>query len=383
MSLDFGFTVRQEQIRASVRGFVQQELTRDFLCEIDENSRAPHELLPRLAALGLTGLAVPEEYGGSGGSAADVSVLLEELGRASLGVASLVNRAMGWGTETILRFGTAEQKQFFLPKVCSGEMIFAFSHTEPDAGSDAVSIHTRAVADGDHFVITGSKMFTTGARECPYLIVSTRTDPEVPKHRGISVFLVPSDTPGIAYRPIEKLGMRGAGGLYEVHYNDVRIPRAALLGPVDGGWKVITSTLERARIAQASYCVGAAQRTIDDAVQHACEREQFGQPIGKFQAIAHLLADLQVETDAARMLLHRAAAMVDDKLPCVREASIANLHATETLVRVTSDAMRVWGGYGFTREVEIERTLRDARLFIVGDGSSQIQRNLIARQMGL
>jgi alkylation response protein AidB-like acyl-CoA dehydrogenase len=381
--LDFGLTAEQEMLRSVARSFVERELTPEFLRELDATGRAPHELLPKMAALGFTGIAVPAEYGGAGGSAMDVTVLLEEVGRGSLSIASLLNRALGWGTETLLKFGTEAQKRFFLPRVASGDMIFAFSLTEPNAGSDAAAIQTRAVADGDEFVIGGTKMFTTGAGECPYLIVTTRTDPTVKRHKGISVFLVDAALPGIACRKIDKLGMRGAGGLYEVQYDNVRVPRTALLGEVNGGWKVVTATLERARIAQASYCVGAAQRVIDDAVRYANEREQFGQRIGKFQAIAHMLADLQVETDAARMLRYRAASMVVEGVPCVREASIANLHATETLVRVTSDAMRVWGGYGFTMEFDVQRTLRDARLFVIGDGSSQIQRSLIARQMGL
>jgi alkylation response protein AidB-like acyl-CoA dehydrogenase len=383
VGLDFGFTPEQELLRGVVRSFAARELTPEFLRELDASGRAPHELLPRMAALGFTGLAVPQEYGGSGGSATDVTVLLEEMGRGSLSIASLLNRAAGWGTEALLRFGTPEQKAFFLPRVCSGEMIFAFSLTEPDAGSDAAAIKTRAVADGDGFTISGTKMFTTGAGECPYLIVTTRSDPARARHRGISVFLVDATLPGITCRKIDKLGMRGAGGLYEVQYDRVRVPSSALLGPLHGGWDVVTATLERARVAQAAYCVGAAQRVVDDAVRYANEREQFGQPIGKFQAIAHLLADLQVETDASRLLLYRAASMIDASVGCVREASIANLHATETLVRVTSDAMRVWGGYGFTLEFDIQRTLRDARLFVVGDGSSQIQRNLIARALGL
>jgi alkylation response protein AidB-like acyl-CoA dehydrogenase len=262
-------------------------------------------------------------------------------------------------------------------------MIFAFSLTEPDAGSDAASLRTRAAADGDHFVITGTKMFTTGAAECGCLVVATRTDPRAAKHHGISLFLVDPATPGITYRRIEKLGMRGAGGLYEVHYDGVRVPRGALLGPLDGGWAAVKATLERVRIAQASYCVGCAQRVVDDAVRYAQEREQFGQPIGKFQAISHMLVDLQALTDAARLLLYRAAWLVDQKVPCVREASMANLYATEALVRITSDAMRVYGGYGFTMEFDIQRHFRDARLFVIGDGSSQIQRNLIARMMGL
>jgi len=382
-TLDFGFTAEQEQIRDTAGDFTQRVLTREFLREIDANGRAPHELLPEMAKRGFTGLSVPTAYGGSGGSATDVTVLLETFGRRSLSVASLLNRALGWGADAIQRFGSDAQKTYYLPRVASGEMIFAFSHTEPNAGSDAAAIITKAAPDGDDFVISGSKIFTTGAAECPCLIVTARTDATVRKHKGISVFLVDAATPGITSRRIEKLGMRGAGTLCEVQYDDVRVPRSTMLGDLHGGWRVIGGTFERARIAQASYCVGAAQQVIDDAVVYAGEREQFGRPIGKFQAIAHLLVDLQVRTDAARLLLYRAAAMIDEGLPCVREASMANLHATETLVRVTSDAMRVWGGYGFTREFDIERVLRDARLFVIGDGSSQIQRNLIARQMGL
>jgi acyl-CoA dehydrogenase len=381
--MNLGLTPEQEMLRRVAREFARRELTPEYLRDLDATGRAPHELLPKMAALGFTGLPIPTEYGGSGGSTVDVTVLLEELGRTSLSIASLLNRAIGFGTETILKFGTEEQKRFFLPRVCAGEMIFAFSLTEPNAGSDAASIQTRAVAAGDAFVIEGAKIFTTGAGECPYLVVATRTDPAAPKHKGISLFLVDATTPGITCRKIEKLGMRGAGGLYEVHYDGVRVPRAALLGSLNGGWAAVTATLERVRLAQAAYCVGCGQQVVDDAVRYAQQRQQFGQPIGKFQAISHMLADLQVETDAARLLLYRAAWLVDEKVPCVKEASMANLYATEALVRVTSDAMRVYGGYGFTLEFDIQRHFRDARLFVIGDGSSQIQRNLIARMMGL
>jgi len=186
-------------------------------------------------------------------------------------------------------------------------MCFAFSLTKPDAGSDAAAIRTRAVADGDDFVINGTKIFTTGAAEARYLVVATRNDTEVDRHRGISLFIVDPKSEGITCRNIEKLGMRGAGGLYEVHYDGVRVPKSALLGPLNGGWDVVKATLERVRLSQAAYCIGCAQHVIDGAVRYAGEREQFGQPIGKFQAIAHLLADLQVEVDAARWLLYRAA----------------------------------------------------------------------------
>ena len=257
--------------------------------------------------------------------------------------------------------------------------MFAFSHTEADAGSDAAAIRTRAVADGDDFVIEGAKLFTSGAAESPCLIVTARTDHGAAKHRGLSVFLVDARTPGITCRRIEKLGMRAAGTLCEVEYRSVRVPRAALLGHVNDGWAVITGTLERARLAQAAYCVGGAQQAIDDALAHVRSRPS----LAGAQVLAHLLVSLQLRADAARLLTHRAAAMVDAGQACVREASIANLYATETLVAATSEALRVWGTAGLVPGHGTERALRDARLFIIGDGSSQIQRNLIARQMGL
>lgn len=368
MALDFDFPSSQKQLRENARAFTARELTPSFLRELDESGRVPMELLPKLAAAGFTGLPIPKEYGGQGGSATDVVVLLEEFGRASLGIASFLNRTLGWGAETLQKFGTEEQKRRYLPRVPTGEMIFAFSHTEPGAGSDAAAIRTRATADGDHFVINGAKMFTTGAAECPLITVSARTDPatapDKAKHKGLTMFLVEGGTPGVTCRKIEKLGMRGAGGLYEVEYRDVRVPRSAVLGAVNGGWEVITSTLERARIAQAAYCVGAAQRALDDLKTHSLEK-------------------LEIRTAAARLLLYRAAFLVDEGTPCAREASIANLHATENLVAVTEEALRLWGKRAYTGETDIDIQLRDARLFVIGDGSSQIQRNLIARQMGL
>jgi alkylation response protein AidB-like acyl-CoA dehydrogenase len=261
--------------------------------------------------------------------------------------------------------------------------LFAFALTEPNAGSDAASVRTRARLDGDEFVINGSKQFITGAAEAPYLLVVTRSDPDAPKRRGISLMLVDSKAPGISYRRIEKLGMRACGGLYAIDFDDVRVPRSALLGPLHGGWDLLKATMERTRISQAAYCVGAARQVIDDAIAYAGQREQFGQKIGKFQAISHLLADLHVQTESARWLVYRAAWLVDQGVRCVEEASVANLHATETLLKVTSDAMRVYGGYGLTMDFDIQRHMRDARLFVIGDGSSQIQRDMIARLRGL
>jgi alkylation response protein AidB-like acyl-CoA dehydrogenase len=372
MALDFDLSASQKELAERARAFCANELTFPYLKELDQSGRVPQELLPKLAKAGFTGLPIRKEYGGQGGSATDVAVLLEEFGRASLGIASFLNRALGWGAETLQKFGTEEQKRRYLPRVPAGEMIFAFSHTEPDAGSDAAAIRTRAAADGDHFVINGTKMFTTGAAECPLITVSARTDPatapDKAKHKGLTMFLVEGGTPGVTCRKIEKLGMRGAGGLYEVEYRDVRVPRSAVLGAVNGGWEVITSTLERARIAQAAYCVGAARRALEDVSRNFFPRDN---------------SNLEIRCEAARLLLYRAAFLVDEGTPCAREASIANLQATENLVAVTEECLRLWGKRAYTGETDIDIQLRDARLFVVGDGSSQIQRNLIARQMGL
>ena len=382
--LQFGFTPEQEALRDTVRRFAQRELTPEWLRELDRTGRAPHaEIMPKMAALGFTGIVIPTEHGGVGGSCIDATVLLEELGRASLAIASLLNFAIGFGAFALMRFGTDAQKRFFLPRIVSGDAIFAFALTEPNAGSDAASVRTRARADGDDFVISGNKQFITGAAEAPYLLVVTRSDPQAAKRKGISLFLVDSRSPGIGFRRIEKLGMRGCGGLYAIDFDDVRVPGSALLGPLHGGWDLLKATLERTRISQAAYCVGAARQVVDDAIAYAGQREQFGQKIGKFQAISHLLADLHVQTESARWLVYRAAWLVDQGVRCVEEASVANLHATETLLKVTSEAMRVYGGYGLTMDFDIQRHMRDARLFVIGDGSSQIQRDLIARLRGL
>jgi alkylation response protein AidB-like acyl-CoA dehydrogenase len=201
--------------------------------------------MPKMAALGFTGVAIPAEFGGSGGSCIDATVLLEELGRASLAIASLLNFAIGFGAFALMRFGTADQKQSFLPPIVTGDVIFAFALTESGAGSDAASVRTRAWLDGEDFVINGSKQFITGAAEAPHLLVVTRSDPDAPKRKGISLLLVDSKTPGISFRPIEKLGMRGCGGLYGIDFDDMRVKRSALLGPLHDGWGLLKATLER------------------------------------------------------------------------------------------------------------------------------------------
>jgi alkylation response protein AidB-like acyl-CoA dehydrogenase len=382
--MNFSFSAEQEMLRETVARFAHKELTPEWLRELDRTGRPPHaEIFPKLAALGLTAVAIPSQYGGVGGTCIDATVLLEELGRTSLAIASLLNFCIGFAPTAIINSGSEAQRKKFLPAVAAGKMILAFALTEPEAGSDAAAIRTFAVPHGEGFTVTGEKIFITGAAEADYLMVAVRTDPQASRQGGISVLLVDTRSPGIAFRRIEKLGMRGCGGLWGIHFDGVKVPAANLLGPLNGGWDLIKSTLERTRISQAAYCVGAARQVVLDAVRYAGERKQFGRAIGEFQAISHLLADLHVQTESARWLLYRAAWLVDQGVRCVEEAAMANLHATENLLKVTSECMRVYGGYGLTMEFDIQRHMRDARLFVIGDGSSQIQRNMIAKLIGL
>lgn len=380
----FQFSDEQEMLRRTVRTFAERELSPVYLRELDAAARAPHwELLPKMAALGFTALPVPAAYGGLDSGMIDVAVMLEELGRTSLSVASMLHGAIGFGCEAIKASGTEAQRSDFLPRVVAGEMCFACALAEPDAGIDAAAIRTQAVRDQEGFLIDGDRVFTTGVEESRCLVIAARTDRSAPPHRGISLFLVDPRTPGISLRRIEKLGMRGAGGLVEVRCEKVRVPQTALLGELNRGWEAVEAALHRVRICEAAYCIGCAQQVIEDAVRYANERQQFGQPIGKFQAISHLLVDLQVQVDAARWLLYRAAWLAAHGKPCEKEASMANLACTAALAKVTSDAMRVYGGYGLTMEFDIQRHFRDARLFVTGNRSSRMQRNLIAERIGL
>ena len=382
--MKFRFTDEQEMLRRAAGTFASRELTADYLRQLDARACAPHgELLPKMAAVGFTALSVPPEYGGVGGSAIDAVVLLEELGRTSLAAAAVLNSAIGFGCDVVNHYGSEAQKRELLTKVLQGSMYFACALTEPCACADAATILNRVTANGDGFAIDGAGDLVTGATESGCLIVAAHVESAGAAVPGFSLFAIDPQAPGIKMRKLETIGMRGAGSLYEVTYENVRLTRGTLLGTLDSRWEPIQAMLERESIFQAAYCIGSAQQVIADAVRYAGERKQFGQAIGKFQAIAHLLADLQVEADAARWLMYRAAWSVDRGAPGGKHAAMASLACTEALLQTTAECMRVYGGYGLTVEFDIQRHFRDARSFVAENGSRQVRRNQIGRAMGL
>jgi alkylation response protein AidB-like acyl-CoA dehydrogenase len=281
----------------------------------------------------------------------------------------------------LVHFGTEEQKRRFLEPYVKGKIRFAVSISEPTAGSDAFATKTRARREGDHYVVSGLKQWCSGAKARDTVIcMLVRTDPDAPKHKGLSVLLIPNDTPRMELRPLPTLARRGTG-TNQIFLDEVKVPVANRLGTEGDGVKIITNHLELERTAAAAGYVGCAQQAVDDSLRYAHQREQFGQPIFNFQVLKHMLADMQTEVDSARLLVYRAAAMAQEKIPCLREVSMAKLHASEVFQRVTRNAIQIMGGFGMLPEADVERYFREGMQATVGGGSSQIQRTLIAKTM--
>jgi len=378
----FEFNEEQALWHKTVHDFVDKEFGREYYRQCDEERRYPYELYNRLAELGWIGLMIPEEYGGLGSDAFMYTILNEALGKYGVDTGTPV--ALTTFTSTnVLRHGTEEQKQYYLPKVCAGDVRFSISITEPDAGSDAASLKLSAELDGDQFVINGQKVFSTAAHaENNVICLAARTDKTVPKHKGISLILVPNTTPGIEMRRLKTLARR-ATGTNEIFFTDVRVPKSNLLGQINHGWDYLTGHLEMERVAVAGLNLGNAQTALNDSIQYAKERVQFGRPIGQFQVIKHMLADMALEVDAARFIVYRAAWMVTQGKPCAKEASMAKLCASETLFRTATNGMQILGGYAQMAEYDMERYFREGKQAMVGGGTSQIQRSVIARGLGL
>ena len=379
--MDFKFTEEQEILRRSVRNFMDKECPREYVRELDEKEEFPFDLYKKMAKLGWYGLPFPEEYGGSGCGAVDFIIVGEELTRPSYEIAA------GYGAPifnalTLLHHGSEELKNRYIPRVVRGEMMWSIALTEPNAGSDVASVVTSAVPEGDEFIMNGQKIFISGGDVANIITIAVRTNKDVPKHQGISMFLLDPKSPGIEIRKIRTLGRRMIHAT-EIFLEDVRVPKENLVGELNGGWKVLLSGLELERLFACAGYVGNAQTVVDVALQHAKERVQFGRPIGTFQAIGHMLADMQTEVDAARLLTYRAAWMIDQEIPCMKEVSMAKLFGSETFARLTNQGMQIMGGYGYSMEYDMQRYFRDARIVTVAAGSSQMQRTIIAREMGL
>jgi acyl-CoA dehydrogenase len=332
--------------------------------------------------LGLFGLSIPEEYGGLGLTMEEEVLAAFEIARTSPAFRSLIGTNNGIGSQGLIIDGTDEQKHYYLPKLASGELIASFALTEPGSGSDAASLRTTAVRDGDHYVINGTKRFITNAPEAGIYTVMARTNPEIKGASGISAFIVEKGTPGLSLGKIDKkMGQKGAHTC-DVIFENCRVPAANIIGGKEGvGFKTAMKVLDKGRLHISAICVGAAERMLDDALRYAMERKQFGQPIAEFQLVQAMLADSRAEIYAARSMVLDAARRRDDKQDVSTEASCCKLFASEMCGRVADRAVQIHGGAGYVSEYAVERFYRDVRLFRIYEGTTQIQQLVIARNM--
>jgi butyryl-CoA dehydrogenase len=377
--MDFQPTEEHRMIRRMVREFAGQEIA-PRAEEIDETDRFPDDLFRRMGELGILGLPFPEEYGGSGGGYTSLVIALEEIARVSGSMAITLDAHTSLCCEPIYLFGSEEQKQKYLVPLAPGKKIGAFGLTEPQAGSDAGATRTRAVRDGDEWVINGQKIFITNGSIADVVVITAKTDPEKGT-RGISSFIVEKGTPGFQPgRDEKKMGLKGSV-TSELFFEDCRIPAENLLGKQNEGFKQFLTTLDAGRVAIAAMAVGLAQGAFERAVAYAKERVQFGQPIANFQAVRWMIADMATEIEAARLMVNRAAWLREQGKRFAKEAAMAKLFATEMSERACYKAIQIHGGYGYAREYEVERMYRDQRLCAIGEGTNEIQRLVIARHV--
>ncbi len=377
--MDFEWSEEYQMIRRMVRDFAEKEIA-PRAEEIDETDRFPADLFRRMGELGILGLPFPEKYGGSGGDYISLVIALEEIGRASGSLALILDAHTSLCSEPIYLFGTEEQKHKYLVPLAQGKAIGAFGLTEPQAGSDAGATRTRAVRDGDEWVLNGQKIFITNGSVADIFVVTAKTDPEAGT-RGISAFLLEKGTPGFHVgRDEKKMGMKGSV-TSELFFEDCRIPLGNLLGRENEGFKQFLQTLDAGRVAIAALAVGIAQGAFDKALAYAKERRQFGQPIANFQAVQWMLAESATDLEAARLLIYRAAWLRQQGRRFNQEAAMAKLFATEASERVCRKALQIHGGYGYVREYGVERMYRDQRLCSIGEGTNEIQRLVIARNL--
>ncbi len=374
--MHFDLTREQELIRRTVREFAEKEIA-PRARHVDETGEFPAETFAKMGKLGLMGLPFPEEYGGAGADTISAAIAVEEVARVCGSTALAYAAHMGLGSAPIFMFGTEEQKRKFLVPAARGEYLGAFGLTEPHAGSDAGATRTRAVLEGNEWVINGQKMWITNAPVAGHLIVTAVTDPERGK-KGISAFIVPRGTPGLSFGKHEpKMGLRGSIST-AVMLENVRVPRENMLGERGHGFVQFLRVLDGGRISIGAMAVGLAQGAYEAAVRYAREREAFGKPIGMHQSVANMIADMEVGIETARLYVYKAAWLKDQHRHFHREAAVAKLYASEVSEKVCRDAIQIFGGYGYSQEFPVERMYRDTRLLTIGEGTSEILRNVIS-----
>ncbi|MFE7423845.1 acyl-CoA dehydrogenase family protein [Rhodococcus sp. NPDC057529] len=374
--MDLTLTAEQLSFKQLARDFLDKEVV-PYREQWDRDESVDTAIIPRLGEIGFFGLTIPEEYGGLGGDHITYCTGMEELGRADSAVRGIVSVSMGLVGKVILSHGTEEQKQKWLPGIATGEVLACFGLTEPDTGSDAGNLRTRAVRDGDNYVINGAKMFITNGTWADLCLVFARTGGPGPK--GVSAFLVPTDLPGFGRREIKgKLGLRGQATA-ELAFDNVRVSRDALLGGEGEGFKIAMLSLDKGRVSVGAGCVGIIQGCLESVVQYSKERRQFGRQLASFQMIQDMIASISVDADAARLLVWRAADLIEKGKSFGIEASKAKYFASEAAVRAANLAIQAFGGYGYVDEYPVQKYMRDARVMTLYEGTSQIQKLLIGR----
>jgi butyryl-CoA dehydrogenase len=379
--LDFNLTEQQKLFQKVIREFCEKEL-KPIASKIDKEEYFPFDLYKKMGKMGLMGMTVPQKYGGAGIDKVSYMIALEEISRycGSTGLTVEAHNTLGCGY--IYEHGSEVQRKKYLPKYTTGDGFVALAITEPNAGSDVAGVQTSAVLEKDEWVLNGTKQFITSGDIAGITIVMAKTDKDKGA-KGISAILVEKDTKGFKVGQLEdKLGLRGSKTA-ELIFEDCRVPKENLLGEKNKGFYGVMDTLDRGRTAVGAMSVGIARGALEDSLEYANQRQQFGRPIGKFQAIRWMIADMATEVEAARLLVHRAAFLEDNKLPYTKEAAMAKLFASEIAMRAANKAIQIFGGYGYIREYPVERYFRDVKLCQIGEGTSEIQRIVISKRLGL
>ncbi|MCA0151478.1 acyl-CoA dehydrogenase [Rossellomorea vietnamensis] len=376
--MELRFTEEQQMMRKMVRDFAETEI-QPFI-EKMEAGEFPRDILKKMAELGLMGITIPEKYGGSEMDFTSYIIAIHELSKVSATIGVILSVHTSVGTNPILYFGNEEQKQKYLPKLATGEYLGAFCLTEPSAGSDAKSLKSRAEKRGDHYVVNGSKVFITNGGEADTYIVFATTD-SAKGSRGVSAFIVEKDTPGLVIGKDEhKMGLHGSRTV-QLTFEDMKVPAENLLGEEGEGFKIAMANLDVGRIGIAAQALGIAEAAFDYSTAYAKERVQFGKPIAAQQGIGFKLADMATAVEGSKLLVYRAANLRSNNISCGKEASMAKLFASKTAVEVSTEAIQVYGGYGYTKEYPVERLFRDAKVTEIYEGTSEIQRMVIGKHL--
>ena len=378
--MDFAVSDEHQALRKTLRSFFEKEAPIDVIAELDREERFPTEIYAKMADLGLCGIAIDEAYGGSAADETSICIVVEEVARAGATLAYAFIPTATFCAKGINRYGTEAQKQAYLPEIAAGRMRMAMGLSEPDAGSDLAHLTTRAIRDGDDWIVKGQKIFTTGADTAEFIFGFVRTYPEAAGTRGLSVLLIPREAEGVTVRPLRKLAGQGTHTC-EVFLDDVRVSGENLVGEPNRGAEIIFGLLDAERITVGAQGCGIGQRALDIALAHAQDRVQFDQPIIDFQAVGHMLADMAMDIEMARLITWKAAWRLQNGLPCSMEASMAKVAGSEAGTRTINRGMQILGGYSYMVEYGMERLWRETKLNEIAGGTNQIQRNIIVKHL--